>query len=408
MILAIVALLFKLVGVGFLCVATIGVLRFVDPFQRMHASTKAGTLGAGLVLVGVAIDMGTLEAILVAGVTFLFLLATLPVAGHMLGRASYISGAPLESHEDALEGVLPRSEQPLEARGEAPFERRIGAMLGGDDGESPAPSPEQDAAAPATQSGSALEKPGYDAVRFAIFGPDAKAIARRAEALAHARSVPLSGIAVIDEDCIAKAKVPDPGEVIRSALAGTLAETQAVTAESRVPFSLTYEEGDPLALIPASDPAARELLLLPCEGWCDHGADLGLPAGEAAPGDKLFALAERHAGATLFVGTAEASGPVAILHDGSDAVQSLALWALGSGLWEARAVMLTGSCDAAQAKALEAAAQAAVSTFGKADGVPEGASAVIMAAPAARQVHEAGEFWQDRIAKGFRGDVLVG
>ena len=408
MILAIVALLFKLVGVGFLCVATIGVLRFVDPFQRMHASTKAGTLGAGLVLVGVAIDMGTLEAILVAGVTFLFLLATLPVAGHMLGRASYISGAPLESHEDALEGVLPRSEQPLEARGEAPFERRIGAMLGGDDGESPAPSPEQDAAAPATQSGSALEKPGYDAVRFAIFGPDAKAIARRAEALAHARSVPLSGIAVIDEDCIAKAKVPDPGEVIRSALAGTLAETQAVTAESRVPFSLTYEEGDPLALIPASDPAARELLLLPCEGWCDHGADLGLPAGEAAPGDKLFALAERHAGATLFVGTAQANGPVAILHDGSESLQSLALWALGSGLWEARAVILTGSCDAAQMQALEGAAQPAGSPIEKADTLPEGVTAVIMAAPPAQQVHEAGEFWQDRIAKGFRGDVLVG
>lgn len=408
MILAIVALLFKLVGVGFLCVATIGVLRFVDPFQRMHASTKAGTLGAGLVLVGVAIDMATLEALLVAGATFLFLLATLPVAGHMLGRASYISGAPLESREDALEGVLPRSEKPLEARGEAPFERRIGAMLGGDEDEKPVSSPDQDAPAAATRSASALEKPGYDAVRFAIFGPDAKAIARRAEGLAHARSVPLSGIAVIDEECIAKAKVPDPGEVIRSALAGTLAETQAVTAESRVPFSLTYEEGDPLTLIPASDPAARELLLLPCAGWCDHGADLGLPAGEAAPGDKLFALAERHAGATLFVGTAEASGPVAILHDGSDAVQSLALWAIGSGLWEASAVMLTGSCDAAQAKALEAAAQAAGSTFEKADGVPEGASAAIMAAPPARQVHEAGAFWQDRIAKGFRGDVLVG
>ena len=411
MILAIVALLFKLVGVGFLCVATIGVLRFVDPFQRMHASTKAGTLGAGLVLVGVAIDMATLEALLVAGATFLFLLATLPVAGHMLGRASYISGAPLESRENALEGVLPRSEQPLEARGEAPFERRIGAMLGGDDTEAPA-SPSAPAAPAATaQAGSpasALARPGYDAVRFAIFGPDAKAIARRAEALAHARSVPLSGIAVIDEDCIAKAKVPDPGEVIRSALAGTLAETQAVTAESRVPFSLTYEEGDPLALIPASDPAARELLLLPCAGWCDHGADLGLPAGEAAPGDKLFALAKHHAGATLFVGTDEASGPVAILHDGSDPVQSLALWAIGSGLWEARAVILTGSCDAAQAKALEAAAEAAGSTFGKADGVPEGTGAVIMAAPAARQVHEAGEFWQDRIAKGFRGDVLVG
>ncbi|MCC5977907.1 MAG: monovalent cation/H(+) antiporter subunit G [Salinarimonas sp.] len=412
MILAIVALLFKLVGVGFLCVATIGVLRFVDPFQRMHASTKAGTLGAGLVLVGVAIDMATLEAILVAGATFLFLLATLPVAGHMLGRASYISGAPLESSEDALEGVLPRSAQPLEARGEGAFERRVGAMLGGDDAEA-APEPRSDAApatsgTPASGAVSALAAPGYDAVRFAIFGPDARALARRAEALAHARSVPLSGIAVIDEDCIARAKVPDPGEVIRSALAGTLAESQGVTAESRVPFSLTYEEGDPLALIPASDPAARELLLLPCEGWCDHGADLGLPAGEAAPGDKLFALAERHAGATLFVGTASEGNRIAVIHDGSERVQDLALWAFGSGLWEAREVVLTGTCDTGQAEALEAAAGKAGLTLARAEAVPEAVAAVIMAAPPAQQVHMAGEFWQDRIAKGFRGDVLVG
>ncbi len=415
MILAIVALLFKLVGVGFLCVATIGVLRFVDPFQRMHASTKAGTLGAGLVLVGVAIDMATLEAILVAGATFLFLLATLPVAGHMLGRASYISGAPLESSEDALEGVLPRSAKPLEARGEAGFERRIGAMLGGDDddatgadGSSPEARPEASGAGQAAPVEGAFAASGYDAVRFAIFGPDAKAIARRAEALAHARSVPLSGIAVIDEDCIARAKVPDPGEVIRSALAGTLAETQGVTAESRVPFSLTYEEGDPLALIPASDGAARELLLLPCEGWCDHGADLGLAAGEAAPGDKLFALAERHAGATLFVGTAQESGPVAILHDGSDAVQSLALWALGSGLWEAKEILLAGEPDAAHVQGIEAAAGENGLTLTRSDAIPASAGAVIMHKPPAGPLHDAGAFWQDRIARGFRGDVLVG
>jgi len=415
MILAIVALLFKLVGVGFLCVATIGVLRFVDPFQRMHASTKAGTLGAGLVLVGVAIDMATLEAILVAGATFLFLLATLPVAGHMLGRASYISGAPLESSEDALEGVLPRSAKPLEARGEAGFERRIGAMLGGDDddatgadGSSSAAGPEASGAGQSAPVEGAFAAPGYDAVRFAIFGPDAKAIARRAEALAHARSVPLSGIAVIDEDCIARAKVSDPGEVIRSALAGTLAQTQGVTAESRVPFSLTYEEGDPLALIPATDPGARELLLLPCQGWCDHGADLGLPAGESAPGDKLFTLAGRHESATLFVGTAQEGGPVAIMHDGSERLQKLALWALGSGLWEAKEIRLTGHPDAAQTAALDKAAGENGLTLTPADAVPADARAVIMAEPPARPLHEAGEFWQDRIAGGFRGDVLVG
>ena len=36
------------VGVAFLVIAAVGVFRLGDPFLRMHASTKAGTLGAGL------------------------------------------------------------------------------------------------------------------------------------------------------------------------------------------------------------------------------------------------------------------------------------------------------------------------------------------------------------------------
>ena len=49
---ALIALLLKIVGTLFLLVATLGVPRFTDPFQRMHAATKAGALGAGLVLAG--------------------------------------------------------------------------------------------------------------------------------------------------------------------------------------------------------------------------------------------------------------------------------------------------------------------------------------------------------------------
>ena len=40
------ALLFKLVGVVFIFGAALGLIRFRDPFQRMHAATKAGTVGA--------------------------------------------------------------------------------------------------------------------------------------------------------------------------------------------------------------------------------------------------------------------------------------------------------------------------------------------------------------------------
>ena len=108
----------KLVGAVFLFAAALGLLRFRDPFQRMHAATKAGTLGAGFVVLGVVLQLGTLEASLVGLATVLFLLVTIPVAGHLLGRAAYVSGADMGglAGQDALGGVLPRSPAPLESR----------------------------------------------------------------------------------------------------------------------------------------------------------------------------------------------------------------------------------------------------------------------------------------------------
>ena len=48
-----VALLFA-AGVAFIIVAAVGVARLPDVFQRMHAATKAGGIGASLVLLGLA------------------------------------------------------------------------------------------------------------------------------------------------------------------------------------------------------------------------------------------------------------------------------------------------------------------------------------------------------------------
>jgi monovalent cation/proton antiporter MnhG/PhaG subunit len=71
---AILALLFKIVGVGFLFVAAIGVIRFSDAFQRMHAATKAGTLGAGLVILGAILSHGATSATIIGLLTIVFLL----------------------------------------------------------------------------------------------------------------------------------------------------------------------------------------------------------------------------------------------------------------------------------------------------------------------------------------------
>ena len=112
----VLGLVLKLVGVGFLCLAVIGLIRFADPFQRMHAATKTGTLGAGLVAAGVMVGAWQTDVTAIGLATIVFLVATGPVAGHLCGRAAYVSGAELNVGEDALSGVLEREERPLESR----------------------------------------------------------------------------------------------------------------------------------------------------------------------------------------------------------------------------------------------------------------------------------------------------
>lgn len=108
--LALIALLLKIAGFFFLFAAALGLLRFKDPLQRMHASTKAGTVGAGLMVAGAALSSGDGLTMAIATFTILFLVITVPVAGHLLGRAIYVSGVPLHGIEgkDALQGVLER------------------------------------------------------------------------------------------------------------------------------------------------------------------------------------------------------------------------------------------------------------------------------------------------------------
>jgi multicomponent Na+:H+ antiporter subunit G len=95
-----------LVGGAFSLIAGIGLVRLPDLYVRMHAATKAGTLGAGLVLAALALESQQLEvaARALAGVVFLFF--TAPIAAHLLGRAGYIAGVPLwsQSCRDELEG----------------------------------------------------------------------------------------------------------------------------------------------------------------------------------------------------------------------------------------------------------------------------------------------------------------
>ncbi|WP_108659441.1 monovalent cation/H(+) antiporter subunit G [Acuticoccus kandeliae] len=91
-------------GSFFVLVAAIGVLRFNDLYMRMHAASKSGTLGSGLLLISLAVYSQQSEVVLRALAGVAFFLLTTPVSAHLLARAAYTVGyRPCElTKHDAL------------------------------------------------------------------------------------------------------------------------------------------------------------------------------------------------------------------------------------------------------------------------------------------------------------------
>ena len=85
-------------GASFVLIAALGILRLPDLLTRMHASTKAGTLGALLILAGLAVHQGTGDVISKVIAATLFLLLTAPISAHMIGRAHAKLMKSLQDH----------------------------------------------------------------------------------------------------------------------------------------------------------------------------------------------------------------------------------------------------------------------------------------------------------------------
>lgn len=84
-----------LTGAFFMLVAAIGILRLPDLYQRLHASSKAATLGVALLLLGAALhsgDMGVVSRCLMA---IAFFILTAPVGAHLITQAAYNQNEPL-------------------------------------------------------------------------------------------------------------------------------------------------------------------------------------------------------------------------------------------------------------------------------------------------------------------------
>ena len=87
--------LLMLIGGIFCLVASVGVVRLPDALIRMHAATKAGTLGTGLLVIAEAFFYRKLGISLRAVTVIALVLLTAPVAAHLIGRAFYRSGEAL-------------------------------------------------------------------------------------------------------------------------------------------------------------------------------------------------------------------------------------------------------------------------------------------------------------------------
>jgi multicomponent Na+:H+ antiporter subunit G len=101
-----------LLGSLFVLLAALGVVRFPDLFMRMQAMTKASTLGAGSLLIAVAVHFARLDLTARSLLILAFIFITSPVAAHVIARAAYRAKVPLweGSIADELRTARPERE----------------------------------------------------------------------------------------------------------------------------------------------------------------------------------------------------------------------------------------------------------------------------------------------------------
>lgn len=107
----IIAGVLLMIGAFFTLVAAVGVVRLPDLYTRMHAASKTGTVGSGVMLLAIAVSSGQFDVVTRAIAGIVFFLLTAPLSAHLLARAAYCTGVLPWSgtHPDELTGHYERS-----------------------------------------------------------------------------------------------------------------------------------------------------------------------------------------------------------------------------------------------------------------------------------------------------------
>ena len=92
---AIIGAIITLIGSLFLLLASIGLFRMPDLYNRMQAGTKATTLGSTLFMIGLALSHIECTCIGKVIILILFIIFTNPISSNALARAAHFIGVSL-------------------------------------------------------------------------------------------------------------------------------------------------------------------------------------------------------------------------------------------------------------------------------------------------------------------------
>lgn len=108
------------IGSIFILLAAVGLIRMPDFYLRVSVTTKAVTLGVGLVFISAAIYFNDISVTSRVTAIIIFLFLTAPVAAHVITRAAYFTGTNLwkKSVADDLEGRYEDKTISLQEEGE--------------------------------------------------------------------------------------------------------------------------------------------------------------------------------------------------------------------------------------------------------------------------------------------------
>ncbi|MGF6155785.1 multicomponent Na+:H+ antiporter subunit G [Ensifer sp. KUDG1] len=97
-------------GAIFSLLAAIGIVRFPDLYTRMHAASKAGTIGSGLLLLAAGVHSLDPAILIRALAGFFFFVLTAPISAHLLAKAAHQAGYRLTKL--SVIDQLPQKEEP--------------------------------------------------------------------------------------------------------------------------------------------------------------------------------------------------------------------------------------------------------------------------------------------------------